>query len=164
MAKKRNLAEILANIRVARLKLKQRINMLEKRVKDYEILSMKDFNKYSILSIEILKETEQLENLKKKLEVMDVLLEMLEIKVETAIQVGLITSSLKGVLEAIKEFQRVNPILPPELSILVSDISDFSVGLSVDIIEPQRDQIQPSIDAKSIIREAEKIAEERQMS
>ncbi|MCY0859017.1 MAG: hypothetical protein OWQ54_01155 [Sulfolobaceae archaeon] len=161
MAKKKSLAELLADIRVARLRLKQRENLLEKRIKEYEVLSMRNFGRYTILSQQILKETEQLEELKSKLEVMDILLEMLELKVETAIQVGLIMNSLRDTMIAVKEFKRLNPVLPPELNLLIDEIADVAIEVKGETIETKKQNINITPEAESIIEQAQKLAKER---
>lgn len=158
MKKKVDLAEILTKIRISRNRIRTWKSRIESRISKFEELSISNATRYRILAREYAKEAEQLQNISEFLNKLDILLEMLEIKIETIIYIGYIVNSAPAVVEALKELKKTAEFISPEFSLLIDNIyNDFysAVSLSENV------RIQAKEDAKKILMEAENMIKER---
>jgi hypothetical protein len=101
--RKKDLAELLIDVKLLRRKLAHSLAKLDKRIESLEALVVQSSSTVSAFSARVAKEIDQLENVRKRIYVLDVLLEMLEIRLETVISLGTLVESLRPVVSALKE-------------------------------------------------------------
>lgn len=158
MRRKKDLAELLIDVKLLRRKLAHSLAKLDKRIESLEALVVQSSSTISAFSARVAKEIDQLENVRKRIYVLDVLLEMLEIRLETVISLGSLVESLRPVVSALKELSKSFPIpmeISPDFDDLISSLSSVlpsEGGLS--FLFKQR----PSEETLSILKEAETIA------
>lgn len=158
MKKKVDFAEILTEIRINRNRIRLWKSRIENRISKFEELSLSNVTRYRVLAKEYAKEAEQLQNISEFLEKLDILLEMLEIKIETIIYVGYIVNNAPAVVEALKELKRNVQVVSPDLSLVIDNIyNDFYSAVTVS----ENVRIQAKEDAKKILSEAENMVKER---
>ncbi|TRM85314.1 hypothetical protein DJ522_01170 [Sulfolobus sp. F3] len=153
--KAKTLAELIINIRIARNKVRSLMNGIKGKIEMYNNSSLVNVSRFPHLSKMLLRESEILEKVLNYLVTIDVMLELLEIKVETIIYIGYIVNDAPAVVEAIKSLKDEIGSLP-EISILLDGIyEDFFESIDV----PKDIKIRNKEDAKGVIEEAKKIAE-----
>lgn len=158
MKKRIDFAEILTEIRIQRNRIRLWRSRIESRISKFEELSASNVTRYSVLAKEYIKEAEQLENISDFLDKLDILLEMLELKIETIIYIGYIVNNAPAVVEAIKELKKNAQVISPDLSLVIDNIyNDFYSAVSVS----ENVRIQAKEDAKKILSEAETLVKER---
>jgi division protein CdvB (Snf7/Vps24/ESCRT-III family) len=156
--KKRDLAEVLTDVRVARNKIRLWHSRIENKIMQYQKLSATNATRYSVLAEQYAKESEQLEKITSYLDKLDILLEMLEIKIETIISVGHIINDAPTVMEALKIFKNITPSISSEFSLMIDNISN-SFYSSIEI--PQDIKIRATQEAQTILDEAESILNQK---
>ncbi len=158
MRRKKELPELLIDVKLTRRKLQHSISRLDQRIKTLEAVAIQSSSTITALSARIAKEIDQLERIKKRLYTLDVLLEMLEIRLETVISVGGFLEALRPVATALKEVGKSFPI-PMELSTDLDDLlsslgSYVSSGSGINIFARKT----VSEETRRILEEAESIA------
>ncbi|PVU75670.1 hypothetical protein DDW13_04655 [Acidianus hospitalis] len=154
MKKKRDIADVLTDIRIARNRLRIMKTKIEGRLTQQESLS-----RSAVLTKEYIKEAEQLKKISEFLDTLDIILELIEIKVETIIYIGYIVNDAPAVLEALRELKKNGEFLSPELSALVDDIYN---GFYSAINVPSEIKVSASKEAKKVLDEAKTIAKYRE--
>ncbi len=153
MRKKRDIAEVLTDIRIARNRLRIMRNKIEGR------LAQRGPSYSTVLTKEYIKEAEQLKRISEFLDTLDVILELTEIKLETIIYIGYIVNDAPAVIEALREIRKNGEFLGPEISALIDDIYN---GFYSSINVPAEIKLNASEDAKNILDEAKVIAKYRE--
>ncbi len=143
---------------MARGKLRLWQNRLGMKAEQFRRLSVSNATRFSSLAEQYAKESEQLDNILNYLNRLDVLFEMLEIKLETIVYIDYISQDLVSVVEALREFKKATPMLSTELSIL---IDEFYTGFYESVQVPEPVRIKAKEEAKSILKESETIANNR---
>jgi division protein CdvB (Snf7/Vps24/ESCRT-III family) len=156
---KKNLAELLTEVRVARNKLRLWRSRISSKVEQYRSLSISNATRFSVLAEQYAKESEQLEKISEYLEKLDVLLELLEVKIETVITVGKVVNDAPAVVEALKLFKGITPSLSTEFSLAIDAIyTDFYTSIDV----PQEVKIRSTNEAKKVLEEVDSIVKMRE--
>ncbi|WP_236751729.1 hypothetical protein [Acidianus sp. HS-5] len=152
MRKKRDIAEVLTDIRIAR----NRLRIMRSKIEGRLVQRVPSYS--TVLTKEYLKEAEQLKRISEFLDTLDVILELIEIKLETIIYIGYIVNDAPAVIEALREIRKNGEFLGPELSALIDDIySGFYSSINV----PNEIKVNAPEDAKKILDEAKVIAKYR---
>ncbi|ARM76274.1 cell division protein CdvB3 [Acidianus manzaensis] len=158
MKSKVDLAEILTDVRISRNKIRLWKSRIQSKVAKFEELSASNVTRYNIIAREYIKEAEQLQKISDFLDQLDILLEMLEIKIETIIYIGYIVNNAPSVIEALKELKKTAQVINPEMSLVIDNIyNEFYSAISI----PQNIRIQAKEDAKKILQEAENMVKEK---
>lgn len=156
--KKATLADVLTNIKIARNRVRIYKNRMKDRIEKYNQMSERNFGRFTAVSMEYMKEAEQLQRIIQFLNTIDILLEMAEIKIETIIYIGYIVNEAPAVMEAIKELKKQMGGVP-ELSVMLEDIyAGFYASLDI----PQDVKIRSTEEGKKVLEEAQKISESRE--
>ncbi|EZQ04939.1 MULTISPECIES: hypothetical protein [Acidianus] len=149
---KKGLADVIIDIRTTRHKISLWKNKIKTRISSYE--NIKDTK----IPEEYKKETAQLKTILNTIEKLDLLLEMLEIKVETIVTVGIILNNVQDVVSAIKEFGKIYPFIGTDLLIEIENIyRDFSS--SIDL--PKEFKVRTTEGGKRILDEIDKSLNEK---
>lgn len=156
--KKKDLAEVLTDVRVARSKIRLWNSRIGNKIIQYQKLSATNATRYSILAEQYAKESEQLEKITSYLDKLDILLEMLEIKIETMIYVGHIINDAPKIVEALKIFKNITPSLSSEFSLIIDNISSNFYS-SIEI--PQDMKIKATQEAQAILDKADSILNQK---
>ncbi|ABP96109.1 MULTISPECIES: cell division protein CdvB3 [Metallosphaera] len=155
---KRDLQRLLVDVKIARGKIRLWQNRLSARAEQFKRLSANNATKFATLAEQYAKESEQLENILNYMDRLDVLLEMVELKLETLVYIDYVSQDMVNLIEALREFRRVTPLLSTELSMLLDELySGFYA--SVEVPEPMR--IRAREEAKTILKESENIVNSR---
>ena len=152
------IAELLIDVRIARSKIADVINRMKNKVDVYNGMLIKNVNSFPHLSKMIARESEFLENVLYNLLLLETMLEILEIKIETIIYVGYIVNSAPAVIEAIKGVKDSFGIMPEISNLLDSIYENFYIVIDI----PKDVKVSIKEEAKNIISEAEKIAKKRE--
>lgn len=130
---------------------------MQNKIGTYNHIFMRNVASFPHLSKMVARESELLENVMDHLLTLEVILEILEIKIETIIYIGNIVTSAASVVEAIKLLKE-SFNLTPDISLLLDDIySNFYVNVDL----PKEIKINVKEEARSVLLDAEKIAEKR---
>ncbi|MUN28165.1 cell division protein CdvB3 [Sulfuracidifex metallicus] len=156
--KKATLADVLTNIKIARNRVRIYKNRMKDRIEKYNQMSERNFGRFTAVSIEYMKEAEQLQRIIQFLNTIDILLEMAEIKIETIIYIGYIVNEAPAVMEAIRELKKQMGGVP-ELSVMLEDIY---AGFYASLDMPQDMKIRSTEEGKKVLEEAQKISESRE--
>ncbi|QGA54631.1 hypothetical protein GFS03_08630 [Sulfolobus sp. E5-1-F] len=155
--KGKSLAELLIDVRIARNKLRNIISRMQNKLDTYNYVFMRNVSSFPHLSKMVAKESELLENVMNNLLTLEVILEILEIKIETIIYIGNIVTSAASVVEAIRLLKDTFH-LTPDISVLLDDIySSFYVNVNL----PKEIKINVQEEARKVLADAEKIVEKR---
>ncbi|QGA67487.1 cell division protein CdvB3 [Sulfolobus sp. E11-6] len=155
--KGKSLAELLIDVRIARNKLQNIISRMQNKLDTYNYVFMRNVSSFPHLSKMVAKESELLENVMNNLLTLEVILEILEIKIETIIYIGNIVTSAASVVEAIRLLKDTFH-LTPDISVLLDDIySSFYVNVNL----PKEIKINVQEEARKVLADAEKIVEKR---
>ncbi|MCG3108650.1 hypothetical protein L3N51_00934 [Metallosphaera sp. J1] len=155
---KKEFQRLLIDVKIARGKIRLWQSRLSSRAEQFKRLSANNATRFATLAEQYAKESEQLENILNYMERLDILLEMVELKLETLTYIDYISQDMVNLMEALKEFKRLTPLLSTELSILVDELySGFYA--SVEVPEPMR--IKAREEAKAILKESENIVNSR---
>ncbi|MEM3268974.1 MAG: cell division protein CdvB3 [Saccharolobus sp.] len=152
------IAELLIDVRIARSKIADVIKRMKNKVDVYNGMLIKNVNSFPHLSKMIARESEFLENVLYNLLLLETMLEILEIKIETIIYVGYIVNSAPAVIEAIKGVKDSFGIMPEISNLLDSIYENFYIVIDI----PKDVKVSIKEEAKNIISEAEKIAKKRE--
>ncbi|ACP38263.1 cell division protein CdvB3 [Saccharolobus islandicus] len=153
----KSLAELLIDVRIARNKVQSIINRMQNKLGTYNYVFMRNVASFPHLSKMVARESELLENVMDHLLTLEVVLEILEIKIETIIYIGNIVTSAASVVEAIK-LLKDSFNLTPDISVLLDDIySNFYVNVDL----PKEIKINVKEEARNVLANAEKIVEKR---
>ncbi|MEM0092237.1 MAG: cell division protein CdvB3 [Saccharolobus sp.] len=152
------IAELLIDVRIARSKITDVINRMKNKVDVYNEMFIKNVNSFPHLSKMIARESEFLEKVLYNLLLLETMLEILEIKIETIIYVGYIVNSAPAVIEAIKGVKDSFGIMPEISNLLDSIYENFYIVIDI----PKDVKVSIKEEAKNIISEAEKIAKKRE--
>lgn len=158
--KGKTLAELLIDVRIARKRVRNIIDRVRNRIDVYNEAIIRNLSSFPQLSKMLARESEFLENVIDNLYTLEVLLEMLEIKMETLIYIGYIVNSAPAVIEAIKILKE-NFIMIPEITLMLDEIYE---GFYFNIEIPKEIKISSREEAKNILIEAENIAKKREKS
>ncbi|MCY0849920.1 cell division protein CdvB3 [Sulfuracidifex metallicus] len=156
--KKATLADVLTNIKIARNRVRIYKNRMKDRIEKYNQMSERNFGRFTAVSMEYMKEAEQLQRIIQFLNTIDILLEMAEIKIETIIYIGYIVNEAPAVMEAIRELKKQMGGIP-ELSVMLEDIY---AGFYASLDMPQDVKIRSTEEGKKVLEEAQKISESRE--
>ncbi|QKQ99608.1 hypothetical protein GWK48_03665 [Metallosphaera tengchongensis] len=152
---KKDIRRVLMQTKTARAKLRVWQNRLNQRSEQYRRLSLANATRFSTLAEQYVKESDQLDKIVSFLNTLDVLLEMLEIKLETVSYIDYIPRDLLSVVEGLKEFSRLTPTLGTEFSIIIDELY---TGFYNSVEVPKDVRIKAKEEAKGVIAQAEKIA------
>ncbi|MEM4042341.1 MAG: cell division protein CdvB3 [Saccharolobus sp.] len=152
------IAELLIDVRIARSKIADVIKRMKNKVDVYNGMLIKNVNSFPHLSKMIARESEFLEKVLYNLLLLETMLEILEIKIETIIYVGYIVNSAPAVIEAIKGVKDSFGIMPEISNLLDSIYENFYIVIDI----PKDVKVSIKEEAKNIISEAEKIAKKRE--
>ncbi|AEB94423.1 MULTISPECIES: cell division protein CdvB3 [Metallosphaera] len=155
---KRGLQRLLVEVKTARGKLRLWQNRLTAKAEQFRRLSVSNASRFSTLAQQYAKESEQLESIITFLNKFDVILEMLELKLETIVFIDYISQDLVNIVEALKEFKRTTPMLGTELSLLVDEIY---TGFYASVEVPEPIKIKAKEEAKVILQQSEDVLKER---
>lgn len=158
--KGKTLAELLIDVRIARKRVRNIIDRVRNRIDVYNEAIIRNLSSFPQLSKMLARESEFLENVIDNLYTLEVLLEMLEIKMETLIYIGYIVNSAPAVIEAIKILKE-DFIMIPEITLMLDEIYE---GFYFNIEIPKEIKISSREEAKNILIEAENIAKKREKS
>ncbi|MEM4912543.1 MAG: hypothetical protein QXJ81_06960, partial [Metallosphaera sp.] len=98
---KRGLQRLLVEVKTARGKLRLWQNRLTAKAEQFRRLSVSNASRFSTLAQQYAKESEQLESIITFLNKFDVILEMLELKLETIVFIDYISQDLVNIVEAL---------------------------------------------------------------
>ncbi|AGJ62838.1 Conserved protein implicated in secretion [Sulfolobus islandicus LAL14/1] len=130
---------------------------MQNKLGTYNYVFMRNVASFPHLSKMVARESELLENVMDHLLTLEVVLEILEIKIETIIYIGNIVTSAASVVEAIK-LLKDSFNLTPDISVLLDDIySNFYVNVDL----PKEIKINVKEEARNVLANAEKIVEKR---
>jgi len=158
--KGKTLAELLIDVRITRKRIRNIIDRVRNRIDVYNEATIRNLSSFPHLSKMLARESEFLENVINNLYTLEVLLEMLEIKMETLIYIGYIVNSAPAVIEAIKMLKD-NFSMIPEITLMLDEIYE---GFYFNIKIPKEIKISSREEAKNILIEAENIAKKREKS
>ncbi|WP_338600485.1 cell division protein CdvB3 [Sulfolobus tengchongensis] len=153
----KTLAELLIDVRILRNKVQHVIVRMRNRLETYNDVVIRDISSFPHLSKMVAQESEVLEGVLERLLTLEVMLEILEIKIETIIYIGNIVTSAVSVVEAIKLLKE-NFNFMPEISVSLDEIYN-NFYINVDL--PKEIKINAKEEARNILADAEKIAEKR---
>ncbi|BCS91661.1 cell division protein CdvB3 [Metallosphaera javensis (ex Sakai et al. 2022)] len=155
---KKEFQRLLIDVKIARGKIRLWQSRLSSRAEQFKRLSANNATRFATLAEQYAKESEQLENILNYMERLDILLEMVELKLETLTYIDYISQDMVNLMEALKEFKRLTPLLSTELSILVDELySGFYASVEV----PESMRIKAREEAKAILKESENIVNSR---
>ncbi|AHC52543.1 hypothetical protein SUSAZ_07575 [Sulfolobus acidocaldarius SUSAZ] len=156
--KKRTIAELLTDIRMAKYKIDMWISKTENRNKALERLSLSNIGRFPLLSKEYIKETELTRKYIVTLVQLKILLEILEIRLETLIILGNVVTYLSPLVEALNELKgQLGASI--EFSPIIDEIIETirTVYIAPNTVQ-QSPQINVKEEAKQLLKEAEDVA------
>ena len=156
MRRRKSIPELLADIKIAQNKIDFWVSKIDNRIKNLEQLSLTNLGRFPYLSREYLKEVDMNKNIVLKLLQLKVLLEILEIRIETVLVLGEVKGYLAPVVEAFKNIKKEISI-PLEFSPIIDEILDTLLP-----IESLDKSYIPHVseEANKILSEAETIAKQ----
>ncbi|BCU71386.1 cell division protein CdvB3 [Stygiolobus caldivivus] len=156
MRRKKTLPELIADVKITINKIDFWISRIDSRVKNLEQLSLSNIGRFPYLSKEYIKEADVNKNIVSKLFQLKVILEILEIRLETVLILGELRGYLAPVLEAVKIIKK-----DIGMSIEFTPLIDEILDSLIPIINIDKSFI-PNIseEANKILLESENIAKQ----
>lgn len=154
--RKKTLPELLADVKIAINKIDFWVSRIDSRVKNLERLSLSNVGRFPYLSREYIKEADMNKNIISRLIQLKIILEILEIRLETVLILGEVRGYLAPVVEAVK-------VLKKEIgsSIEFSPIIDEILDSLIPIETTETPFIQNiTEEANKILSESESIAKQ----
>jgi division protein CdvB (Snf7/Vps24/ESCRT-III family) len=156
--RKTTLADVLTDIKIARNRVRIYKRRMSDRISKYTQISERNFGRFTNLSVEYMKEAEQLQRIVQFLDTLDILLEISEIKIETIIYIGYIVNEAPAVMEALKELKKQMGGIP-ELTVMLEDIYS---GFYSTVEVPQEMKARATEGGRKVLEEAQKMAESKE--
>lgn len=154
--KKKGLPEIISDIKLTIYRIDAFIARVNNRIKTLESLSLYNIGRFNYLSKEYYKEIDVNRNIINNLVKVRVLLEILEIRLETILLIGTLSEYIYPVVKALESIKGSlgNSI---EFGPLIDDII---INLTPIISAEAKPVLMESEEVRRIIEEAEKVASE----
>ena len=154
--KKRTPGELLVELKIIRTRLERDLAKLDRRINALQSMAVQSFPTVPALSQRVMKEVDQLERVRANMMKLSVLLEMLELRLETVLTLNAMFGELRPVVKAVRELSKSFPVpleVAPDIEGILSDLSALAVPQHHESVI-QNDEAE----IKRIMEEAEKIA------
>ena len=154
--KKRSPGELLVELRIVRNRLERDLAKLDRRINALHSMAVQSFPTVPALSQRVMKEVDQLERVRANLMKLSVLLEMLELRLETVLTLNAMFGELRPVVKAVRELSKSFPVpleVAPDIEGILSDLAALAVPQHHEPVVQNDDS-----EVKRILEEAEKIA------